>query len=303
MSNSRSVGDPAPLLSYLFSAWPDTKKKQVREWLKFGSVSVNDRVVTQFDHPLKTGDRVTILRRGMAAPETKIAGGIRIRHEDDALIVIEKPAGLLSIASASEEDKTAYALLTQHVRQGNPRGRERVWVVHRLDRETSGLMVFAKTEAAKMALQKNWKAAEKKYFAVVEGVPPRDEGTLESWLDESNPLKVYVGGSGPDMRHATTHFCVAKRGKDTTLLDVRLETGRRHQIRVQLADAGCPIVGDKKYGAQTDPIKRIALHATTLKFTHPVTGVPLRFDSPLPGDLGALIQPKSGRRNLQGPPP
>jgi 23S rRNA pseudouridine1911/1915/1917 synthase len=289
MSNMRTVTEPAPLLSFLFATWPETKKKQVREWLKFGSVAVNDRIVTQFDHPLQPGDCVTILRRGMAAPETKIAGGIRIRHEDVDLIVIEKPAGLLSIASASEDEKTAYALLTQHVRHGNPRGRERVWIVHRLDRETSGLMVFAKTEAAKIALQKSWDAAEKKYFAVVEGKPPHDAGTLESWLDESNPLKVYVGRSGPQMRHATTHYRVAKKGKDTTLLDVTLETGRRHQIRVQLADAGCPIVGDGKYGAQTNPIKRIALHASSLRFPHPTTQKLLRFESPLPGEMGSLM--------------
>jgi 23S rRNA pseudouridine1911/1915/1917 synthase len=289
MSNPRTVEAPAPLLSFLFAAWPETKKKQVREWLKFGAVAVNDRIVTQFDHPLQPGDRVTIHRHGMAAPETKITGGIRIRHEDADLIVIEKPAGLLSIASASEGEKTAYALLTRHVRRGNPRGRERVWIVHRLDRETSGVMVFAKSEAAKTALQKSWDAAGKKYFAVVEGAPPQDAGTLESWLDESNPLKVYVGGSGPQMRHATTHFRVMKKGREVTLLEVTLETGRRHQIRVQLAHAGCPIVGDGKYGAQTDPIKRVALHACSLKFTHPVTRQPLRFESPLPGEMGRLV--------------
>jgi 23S rRNA pseudouridine1911/1915/1917 synthase len=287
--NTRIVEAPSPLLTFLFATSPETKKKQVREWLKFGAIAVNERIVTQFDHPLQPGDRVTIHRRGMAAPETKITGGIRIRHEDADILVIEKPAGLLSIASAAEDEKTAYALLTQHVRHGNPRGRERVWIVHRLDRETSGVMVFAKTEAAKIALQKGWDAAEKKYFAVVEGAPPQDTGTLESWLDESNPLKVYVGGNGPQMRHATTRYRVAKKGKEVTLLEVTLETGRRHQIRVQLAHAGCPIVGDKKYGAQTNPIKRVALHACSLKFPHPTTNKPLRFESPLPGDMGRLV--------------
>jgi len=289
MSNTRIVEAPTPLLAFLFAAWPETKKKQVREWLKFGAVAVNDRIVTQFDHPLKPGDQVTLHRRGMAAPETKITGGIRIRHEDADLLVIEKPAGLLSIASAAEDEKTAYALLTNHVRRGHPRGRERVWIVHRLDRETSGVMVFAKNEAAKIALQKSWDAAEKKYFAVVEGTPPHDSGTLEAWLDESNPLKVYVGGSGPQMRHATLHYRVAKKGKATTLLEVTLETGRRNQIRVQLAHAGCPIVGDKKYGAQTNPSKRVALHACSLRFPHPTTQKPLRFESPLPGEMGSLL--------------
>jgi 23S rRNA pseudouridine1911/1915/1917 synthase len=292
MAPARTVAKPSELLAYLFEEWPDSKKKQVRAWLKFGSVAVNGKVITQFDHALKPGDMVTIRPKGMAAPETKLAGGIRIRHEDADILVIDKPPGLLSIASPSEEEKTAYAFLTDHVRQGNPRGRERVWVVHRLDRETSGLMIFAKNEPAKIALQAGWEAVEKKYLAVVEGAPPGDAGAgkFDSHLDESNPLKVYVAnGEGPETRHAVTRYRVTKKGKATTLVELTLETGRRHQIRVQLAEAGCPIVGDKKYGAETNPIKRIALHATSLRFIHPVTRQEMRFDSPLPGDLGRLV--------------
>lgn len=289
MPDERRVSQSSPLLPFLFAAWPEAKKKNVREWLKFGMVAVNGRVTKQFDHTLGPGDTVTIRSRGLAAPETKIAGGIRVRHEDDDIIVIEKPAGLLSIASASEDEKTAYALLTSHVRRGNPRGRERVWIVHRLDRETSGVMVFAKSESAKSALQENWDAAEKKYFAVVEGAPPKNSGWLVSHLDESNPLKVYVAEESPDTRRAVAHYRVIKKGKGTSLLEVRLETGRRHQIRVQLAEAGCPIVGDKKYGAQTNPIRRVALHAASLRFTHPTTRKEMRFDSPLPGELGELV--------------
>jgi 23S rRNA pseudouridine1911/1915/1917 synthase len=289
MPPARTVSKPSELLAYLFEAWPETKKKQVRAWLKFGSVAVNGKVITQYDHALKPGDTVLIRPKGMAAPETKLAGGIRIRHEDADILVIDKPPGLLSIASPSEEEKTAYVFLTNHVRQGNPRGRERVWVVHRLDRETSGLMIFAKNEPAKVALQNGWDAVEKKYLAVVEGAPPSDTGKFDSHLDESNPLKVYVADEGPETRHAITRYRVMKKGKATTLMELTLETGRRHQIRVQLADAGCPIVGDKKYGAETNPIKRIALHASTLRFPHPVTRKEMRFDSALPGDLGRLV--------------
>ena len=289
MPPARTVTKPSKLLAYLFETWPETKKKQVRAWLKFGSVAVNGKVITQFDHSLKPGDKVLIRPKGMAAPETKLAGGIRIRHEDADIIVIEKPPGLLSIASPSEEEKTVYAFLTNHVRQGNPRGRERVWVVHRLDRETSGLMIFAKNEPAKVALQNGWDGVEKKYLAVVEGTPSSDAGKFDSHLDESNPLKVYVADEGPETRRAITRYRVTKKGKATTLVELTLETGRRHQIRVQLAEAGCPIVGDKKYGAETDPIKRIALHASTLRFPHPFTHEEMRFDSPLPGDLGRLV--------------
>jgi 23S rRNA pseudouridine1911/1915/1917 synthase len=124
----------------------------------------------------------------------------------------------------------------------------------------------------------------------VEGAPRGDSGTYDSLLDESNPLKVYpANGTGPETRHAVTHYRVTKKGKATTLVELTLETGRRHQIRVQLAEDGCPIVGDKKYGADTNPIKRIALHATSLRFLHPTTHKTMRFDSPLPGDLGRLV--------------
>jgi len=289
MPRAHTVSQPAELLVYLFEAWPETKKKQVRAWLKFGSVAVNGKVITQFDHRLKPGDSVAIRPKGLAAPETALPSGIRIRHEDADILVVEKPPGLLSIASPSEPEKTAYAALTDHVRRGNRLGRERVWIVHRLDRETSGLMVFAKNEMAKQALQEGWDAVEKKYLAVVEGAPPDAVGKFDSHLDESNPLKVYVDHESPTTRHAITHYRVTKKGKTTTLVELTLETGRRHQIRVQLAHAGCPIVGDKKYGAATNPIRRIALHATSLRFPHPVTRREMSFQSPLPGDLGRLV--------------
>ncbi len=277
------------LLDSLFAEWPEAKKKQVRTWLKFGCIAVNGRTVTQFDRPLKPGDTVTLREKGVAAPETKLASGIRIRHEDDDILVVEKPAGLLSIASAGEQDKTAYVALTTHVRRGNPRGRERVWIVHRLDRETSGLMVFAKNESAKSVLQEGWETVDKKYLAMVEGAPPSDAGRFDSYLDESNPLKVYVAEEGSEARRALTRYRVMKKGARTTLVELTLETGRRHQIRVQLAEAGCPIVGDKKYGAETNPIKRVALHASSLRFPHPATQAPMRFDSPLPGEFGRLV--------------
>jgi 23S rRNA pseudouridine1911/1915/1917 synthase len=289
MASSRIVAEPAALLAYLFAAWPEVKRKQVRTWLKLGSVAVNGKVVTQFDHALKPGDKVAIRPRGFAAPETVLPGGLRIRHEDAAILVVEKPAGLLSIATPDETEKTAYVFLTDHVRRGNRQSRERIWIVHRLDRETSGLMIFAKTEAVQRKLQETWSAVEKKYFAVIEGVPPSSAGLLESHLDESDAFKVRAVKEGPETRSARTHYRVMKKGKATTLLELTLETGRRHQIRVQLAEMGCPIVGDCRYGAKTNPIRRIALHSAKLRFPHPETGDEMRFESPLPGDLGTLV--------------
>ena len=294
MPDLRTVAAPAGLLDFLFAAWPETARKQVRTWLKLGSVTVNGRTITQFDHALRPGDQVAIRPKGLAAPDTLIAGGLRIRHEDADLIVIEKPAGMLSIATDTGEGRTAYALLTDHVRGGSKQSRARVWIVHRLDRETSGLMVFAKTETAKRALQENWDQAQKKYFAVVEAIPPAEKGLLESHLDESDSFKVRVVPSqAPGARHARTEWRLMKKGKTTeegranALLELTLDTGRRHQIRVQLAHAGWPVAGDGRYGARTKG--RLALHAAKLRFRHPATGEEMRFDSPLPGDLGALV--------------
>ncbi len=284
-----AVESPAELLPAMFAAWPEVKKTQIRSWLKHQAVTVNGRPITQFNHPLNPGDVVAIRNDRFAAPKTVLGSGIKIYFEDAALMVIEKPEDLLSIASEAEQEKTAYFLLTDYVRRGNPNSRSRVWIVHRLDRETSGLMIFAKTPEAKEILQAGWDQAEKKYQAVVEGRMREETGTLESDLDESNPFKVFSVRAGEGTRHAVTHYRVVARSQWRTLVELTLETGRRHQIRVQLAEAGCPIVGDKKYDAKSDPAKRLGLHACSLRFPHPVTRKELRFTSPLPKDLARLV--------------
>ena len=289
MPKSCTVKEPATLLPFLFANWSEEKRKQVRTWLKFQSVTVNGRPISQFDHPLLPGDVVAIRSDRFATPKTVLGLGLKIMFEDATLIVIDKPENLLSIASEAESEKTAYFMLTDYLRQGRPQARERVWIVHRLDRETSGLMVFAKTPEAKETLQGNWDQFEKRYEAVVEGRLPKDKGTLECDLDESNPFKVFRAPRSELTRHAITHFRTVARSQHRTLVELTLETGRRHQIRVQLADAGCPIVGDKKYGAKSDPAKRLGLHSCALRFIHPTTGKEMTFTSPLPKDLARLV--------------
>ena len=288
MPGSFAVRTPGPLLASLFAAWPTEKKKQIRTWLKFQAITVNGRPVSQFDHPLKPGDTVAVRTDRFAAPKTRLASGLKIYFEDAHLLVVEKPEGLLSISSPAEPEKTAYFQLTEYLRHKHPRSRERVWIVHRLDRETSGLMVFAKTAPAKEVLQSNWDKYEKKYEAVVEGRMPKESGKLESDLDESNPHHVAVRPKSAQTRHAVTLYRVFKAGAQRSLVELTLETGRRHQIRVQLAHAGCPVVGDEKYGAKSNPAGRLGLHACFLHFRHPVTGDELRFTSPLPKTLMKL---------------
>ncbi len=289
MPRSTTVDAPAPLLAYLFTTYPAEKKKQIRTWLKHQAVTVNGRPVTQFDHALEPGDAVGIRTDRFAVAETVISSGMKVHFEDATLIVIEKPENLLSIASEGEKEKTAYFQLTEYLRRGNPRARERVWIVHRLDRETSGLMVFAKTPEAKDALQTGWERAEKTYQAVVEGRLPEESGTFSSHLDESSPFRVFSAPPSARTRHAVTHYRVLAHKSGRSLVSLALETGRRHQLRVQLAEAGCPIIGDEKYGSTSDPARRLGLHACTLRFPHPRTGAELSFTSPLPGALARLF--------------
>jgi 23S rRNA pseudouridine1911/1915/1917 synthase len=289
MPNPFLISQPGPLLEQMFSAWPDEKRKQIRTWLKFQAVTINGRPVSQFNHPLAIGDTVSIRSDRFAIPKTTLPSGIKIFFEDASLLVIEKPTNLLSIASEAESEKTAYFQLTDYLRQSHTRSKERVWIVHRLDRETSGLMVFAKTPEAKETLQKNWDTFEKKYEAVVEGHLPQEVGTFESDLDESNPFKVFIRPASTLTRHAITRYRLLKKNRHRSLVELTLETGRRHQLRVQLSAVGCPIVGDEKYGAKTDPAKRLGLHSCFLRFPHPLSKQELLFTCPLPKALAKLV--------------
>src|SRR6266404_494431 len=201
MPKSSTVADPAELLAYLFATWPEVKRKQVRTWLKFQSVTVNDRPVTQFNHALLPGDVVSVRSDRFAVPKTVLSSGMKVFFEDATLIVIDKPENLLSVASEEEAERTAYFQLTDYVRQGRGHARDRVWIVHRLDRETSGLMIFAKTVAAKRTLQAGWDEAEKRYEAVVEGRLSAESGVFESDLNETNPFKVHSTPRRAQTRH------------------------------------------------------------------------------------------------------
>ena len=289
MPESHGVEHPTELLAFLFACHLDTKRTRVRQWLKHGSIEVNGQSVTRSNHQLQAGDVVSIRARVKARGAGLLPPGMKLLFEDPSLIVIDKPEDLLSVATAKERVRTAYAFLTDYVRGGNPRSSERVWIVHRLDCETSGLMVFARTEPAKRTLQAQWDRTDKRYLAVVEGSPLADHGLLRSHLDESSPSKVYSAPSSERTRRAVTRYRVVKRASQRTLLELTPETGRRNQLRVQLADADCPIIGDRKYHARTNPAQRLGLHATTLQFRHPLSGELLRFESPLPQDLARLV--------------
>ena len=289
MRASHPVEHPARLLDFLLASRPDVTRTRVRQWLKHGAVLVNGQAVTGANHRVHTGDTVSIQKKGEGTSDRSLPLGLRIVFEDASIVVIDKPVHLLSVASQKEREKTAFVILTDYVRRGTPRRAGRIWIVHRLDRDTSGLMVFAKTRAEKWTLQASWDSVDKRYLAVVEGRPPTERGVLRSHLDERNPHKVRSAPPGERTRAAVTAYRTMAHSATCTLLELSPETGRRNQLRVQLADANCPIVGDQKYGATTDPAQRLGLHATSLQFTHPTTGERLSFESPLPPALSQLL--------------
>jgi 23S rRNA pseudouridine1911/1915/1917 synthase len=222
-------------------------------------------------------DRVVLGTRG----RVPFPRGLGLVHEDAAMVVVDKQPGLLSMATERERERTAYRLLWDYLAAQRPRARP--FIVHRLDRETSGLLVFAKSEATKRNLQAQFegRTVERLYVALVRGKVRREAGTLESRLVEDKSLRVHPT-SGPEGKTAITSYRVIGHGQDTTLLELSLGTGRRRQIRVQLAAIGHPIVGDREHGGPSGPFRRLCLHAKRLGFVHPTTGKPMRFDSAAP---------------------
>jgi 23S rRNA pseudouridine1911/1915/1917 synthase len=286
-----NVTDATELLKFLFAQMPEKSRASVKALLAHRLVLVDGQPVTQFNHPLAPGQVVSIRRPGEA--ETGQGRGLKIVFEDAHLIVIEKRAGLLSIATDLEKEKTAYSLLSDHVKKSNPRNR--IFVVHRLDRETSGLMMFAKSQDVQQKLQDAWPEAvmERTYIAVVDGQVTEPKGTITSWLTESKSLIMRSSSTPNEGQKAVTHYRVAQSSRLHSLLELNLETGRKNQIRVHMQDLGHSIVGDKKYGAASDPLHRLALHARVLAFRHPITAASLRFESPMPPEFSRLLQPQT----------
>ncbi|AIQ34323.1 pseudouridine synthase [Paenibacillus sp. FSL R5-0345] len=277
---SFTVNEPSELLAFLLSHITGRGRNAIKSILSRGQVAVNGKVVTQHNFQLHPRQTVTIDQEKPVQVAEMI--GLTIVHEDDDLIIIQKDAGLLSIATAEENELTAYRQLMEHVRVSNPKNR--IFVVHRLDRDTSGVMMFAKSERIQQALQTTWKdtVKERSYVALVEGAVKRPEGTVSSWLKETSTLKMYSSPHEGDGLHAITHYKLIQANRHFSLLEVKLETGRKNQIRVHMADIGHPIAGDKKYGAETKTVGRLGLHARVLSFIHPTTGELMTFESPIP---------------------
>jgi len=215
--------------------------------------------------------------------------GITLLYDDNDILVVDKSAGLLTIGTDNERRKTAYALLTDYVKKGNDKSKARLFIVHRLDQDTSGVLLLAKTEAAKIKLQQNWEQNTKIYQAIAHGQFKEPAGELRSYLTENQAFYVYSTSDTTLGKLCITQYQVIKERNNLSLLALTLVTGRKHQIRVQLADAGHPLFGDKRYGQKDPKEKRLALHAQSLAFVHPTTGQPVRFEAKTPGMFRQLM--------------
>lgn len=282
------------LLRYMYENMQGQSRSAVKAYLTRGQVTVNSQSTTAFDYPVHKGDRIMIHDKGIMV---KKRGGekdtrVKIVFEDDWLIVVDKRSGVLSMSTGRPGETTAYSLLSDYVKRVYGKD-SKIFIVHRIDRETSGLIIFSKDEKTKHALQENWNSSvlERKYCAILEGRPPENQGTVHSWLSE-NPKSLKVTSSPTDDggKESVTHYRVLSHGKHYSLVEFELETGRKHQIRVHSALLGCPVTGDRRYGAADNPAGRIALHARSIVFRHPVTGKVMSFDTGLPNIFKAVMK-------------
>ena len=227
-------------------------------------------------------------KRSRSSPRSFLKGLV-ILHEDRDILVVDKPPGLLSVGTDTEKSHTAYFILTDYVRKGYGKSRKRLFIVHRLDRETSGILLFAKTAEAKRYLQEHWNDTRKKYLALVHGWCEKQSDTITSYLTENRAQVVYSTRDRTKGRLSHTAYRVLKQTQDFALLEVDLLTGRKNQIRVHLADIGHPVVGDKKYGRADRTHTRLALHARSISFAHPYTGQPLTIETSVPAYFNELV--------------
>ncbi|MEZ5103482.1 MAG: RNA pseudouridine synthase [Draconibacterium sp.] len=275
-----TVSENGFLMDFLIEQLAHKNRNNIKSLLRNKQVWVDEEPVSQFNHPLFPAQKVKIT--GDRSRMEKRYREFTVVFEDDHFIVIDKAAGLLSMATKNEKRNTAFSMLSDYVKKQD--AENRIFIVHRLDRETSGLMVFAKNEKVKHILQENWNEAvlEKTYVAVVEGVVNEKEGTIVSYLFEDKVFRVHSTQNPKKGLKAITHFSLMRSNKNYSLLKVNIETGRKNQIRVHMQELGHTIVGDKKYGATESPIRRLGLHAQKLAFIHPVTGENLVFETKIP---------------------
>ncbi len=276
------VNKNSELLDYLYEHL-DMPKKRVKQYLVHGSIYVDEDRVTQYNYPLVAGMKIMVDTNSKNVKKMPF----EVLFEDDHLIVVNKPSGLLTIATEKEKERTLYHIVRDYVVSKNPRGR--IFIVHRLDKDTSGIVLFAKDERTKNQLQENWNeyVSLREYTAVVSGHPKEESGQIVQYLKETKTNLVYVSRQ-EDGKKAITNYSVVKSSKHYSMLKVTIETGRKNQIRVAFASKKISIVGDKKYGNK-DGANRLFLHANRLKLYYPVIKKDILFETAIPNEFKKLL--------------
>lgn len=289
------VNKEIELLEFLYQIYRDQSRNNVKSILSKRHVAVNGLPVTQFNYKLYKGDIVQVSKEQfdksqVVKQETKKKVNINIVYEDNDILVINKPNGLLTIESDHEKTDTAYKLVLEYMSQKDKHAR--CFQVHRLDKETSGLLLFTKSYELKELLTKNWNTLvkERGYVAVVEGKMPKKQDTIINWLKETDTHLMYDSKKHGEGLKAITNYQVIKESQKYSLLNITIETGRKNQIRVAMSEMGHPVVGDDKYGKPSDPLKRLGLHAQTLKFKHPITKEIMSFKADIPAVFKKLFK-------------
>ena len=280
------VHEDCELLEFLLSKYPKLSRNAVKSLLSNHQVSVDGAPVSQYNLRLTKEDTVIVSKTRITK---KLRANLPIIFENDELIVINKPSGLLSIASDREKGRTAYRMVNDYVQQKDKHNR--IYVVHRLDEDTSGVLVFAKNPKTKDVLQKNWNdiVLKRGYYAIVEGQMEKSEDTFIDYLKENSLNLMYVTNDRKTGKKCVTHYNVMQSNKNYSLLDVDIDSGRKNQIRVQLGHRNHHVIGDDKYGEPANPIKRLGLHAYVLSFTHPITKKLYEFKAPMPKEFETLF--------------
>lgn len=274
-----TVEEDAQLLDWLIANLKGLSRNKVKDTLHGRGIKVNGKIVTQFDYPLTRGMKISVSKS--KKNDTFKSRYVNLVYEDPYLVVIEKKPGILSMA-AGHKSLNVKTVLDDYFRQTKQRCTAHV--VHRLDRDTSGLMVYAKDMQTEQTLEHEWHniVYDRRYVAVVSGEMEDDEGTIANWLKDNKAYVTYSSPVDNGGKYAVTHFHVLDRTTEHSLVEYKLETGRKNQIRVHSADMNHPVCGDVKYGNGDDPLHRLCLHAYVLCFTHPITGERMEFDTPVP---------------------
>ena len=281
-----NVNEPAELMDFLMQKMAGISRSKVKTMLTNRVILVDNTITTQYNFELKPGMKVQVSKtknnREFKNPMLKLV------YEDAYIIVVEKKEGLLSVSTEHQKERTAQHILNEYVKRSHRNNR--IFVVHRLDRETSGLMMYAKDEKTQHTLRDNWHdiVYDRRYVSIVMGDMEKDQGTVRSWLTDR---KLYVSSSPVDDggKLSITHYRTIKRANGYSLMELQLETGRKNQIRVHMQSLGHPVVGDARYGCETDPLGRLALHAFKLCFYHPLTGERMEFETPYPAPFKNLM--------------